>query len=339
MKVCPQCFNDLELKQFIASNSAERGICDYCSDETTTDLIEIEELLDFFAEFFSIFKEVTDGTPLVELIQQDWDLFSDKPENIALLAKILETLNLPFANLYSEVSYIDEITECTSYWEVLKESIKWERRFLIDIDKLEDLGWDRFFEQQVKLPVSESLFRARLHYQGDQSIFDQTEMGSPHKTKVEEGRANPLGIPYLYLSTSIETTLYEIRAFYLDEVSVGEFKIKEASDIILVDFTYSTGAFFNVGRILDYTKSMLLKELISADLSKPMRRYDSKLEYIPTQFICEFIRYITNADGIQFNSSLHIGGKNIVLFAQDKVECTSVAMHRVTKVEIKAQKE
>jgi len=64
---------------------------------------------------------------------------SDKPESISVLAKILETLNLPFANLYSEVSYIDEITECTSYWEVLKESIKWERRFLIDIDKLEDL--------------------------------------------------------------------------------------------------------------------------------------------------------------------------------------------------------
>jgi len=164
-------------------------------------------------------------------------------------------------------------------------------------------------------------------------------MGSPHKTKVEDGRANPLGIPYLYLSKSIETTLYEIRAFYLDEVSVGEFKIKDDEEIILVDFTFSTGAFFNVGHILDYTKSMLLKRLISADLSKPMRRYDSKLEYIPTQFICEFIRYITNADGIQFNSSLHKGGKNIVLFVQDKVECISVALHRVTNVEIKAQKE
>ena len=333
------CFNDLELKQFIASYSVEKGVCQYCNDGLSTELIEIEELLDFFAEFFEIFKEDEHGIPLIELILKDWNLFAVKTESQNLLSDILLALNLSYSNPCGRVSYIDDITECTSYWEILKESIKWERRFLIDTDKLEDLGWDRFFEQQVKHPKSDSFYRARLHNKGDQVPFKNIEMGSPHQTIVEDGRANPLGIPYLYLCKSVATTLYEIRASYLDEVSVGEFKIKDDTEIILVDFTVSTGAFFNIGQILDHTKSMLLKKLISADLSKPMRRYDSRLEYIPTQFICEFIRNITDVDGIQFNSSLHSGGKNIVLFVQDKVECVSVSKHRVNKVEIEAQKE
>lgn len=80
-----------------------------------------------------------------------------------------------------------------------------------------------------------------------------------------------------------------------------------------------------------------MRKIISADLSIPLRRYDSEIEYIPTQFICEFIRNFTGADGILFNSSLHNGGKNVVLFGQDKVECISVKMYRITKVDIEAE--
>lgn len=69
-----------------------------------------------------------------------------------------------------------------------------------------------------------------------------------------------------------------------------------------------------------------------------MRRSDSELEYIPTQFICEFIRYITGAEGILFASSLYDKGKNFVLFSQEKVICESVELHRVTKVEIESKK-
>jgi hypothetical protein len=162
-------------------------------------------------------------------------------------------------------------------------------------------------------------------------------MGCPDKSNAPAGRANPQGIPYLYLSKSIETTLYEIRATFLDDVSVGTFIIKNDSKIILVDFTESPNLFLNVDEIVDYTKSMLLKRYISKELSKPIRRYDSELEYIPTQFICEFIRHFTGADGILFNSSLHKGGKNIVLFDQDKVECISVTKHRVTKINIETK--
>jgi len=345
MKVCVHCFNDLELKQFIISNSVEKGRCDSCSDGLVSELLDIKELLDFFAEIIKIYKIVDKGIPLVELIQHDWNLFSDKSDCQKVLRNIISTLKTEITDPLINVNYIDEITECTSYWEALKEEIKWKKRFLTNIVKLEDLGWHRFFKRTVILNSSKPLFRARLHYSGDQKLFNKTDMGCPEGIKASAGRANPQGIPYLYLSEKIETTLYEIRAAYLDEVSVGEFKIKDGYEIILVDFTESTSAFLNVDDIIEYTKSMLLKKFISADLSIPIRRYDSEIEYIPTQFICEFIRHYSgippdfkiHPDGILFNSSLHNGGKNIVLFEQTKVECISVAMHRVTKVEIKSK--
>lgn len=338
MKVCIHCFNDEELKQFIITNSTEKGKCDYCADNIDTELLDIGELLDFFAEFIAIFKIDSQGIAFSKLIQNDWNLFAGELECNIILSDILLSVNSSIADPSITVSYIDDIIECTSYWETLKSEIKWKIRFLTNIDKLDELNWPILFKQTVILSGSEQLYRARLHYNGDQKEFDTNNMGCPDKSIASAGRANPQGIPFLYLSKEIETTLYEIRATFLDDVSVGIFKIKDDCDVVLVDFTEIASAFLNVDKIVEYAKSMLLKRHISADLSRPIRRYDSELEYIPTQFICEYIRYNNkNAAGIIFDSSLHFGGKNIVLFDQDKVECISVEKHRVTNVVIEAK--
>ncbi|MNT95625.1 hypothetical protein D3C72_2375400 [compost metagenome] len=67
-----------------------------------------------------------------------------------------------------------------------------------------------------------------------------------------------------------------------------------------------------------------------------MRRYDSEIEYIPTQFICEFIRIFTGASGIRFSSSLHPTGKNIVMFDQELMECRQVFLKKVNSMNLKA---
>ncbi len=335
--VCDLCFNDIELKQFISSNSKKIGICDYCHSEHESHLIDIKEILDFFVEFISIFKPVAKGKTLLDLVQSDWNIFSKDSVCRDILADTLLEIKSPILTTLQSVEYIDEITECVSYWELLKEEVKWNSRFFTNINKLEELGWHHLFIQTVELSKSDSIFRARLHSNGDQRTFAVTEMGSPPRDKSLSGRANPQGIPFLYLSKDITTTLYEVRATYLDEVSIGIFKIKDDSNVILVDFTEIPSAFLNIDKIVEYTKSLLLKRNVSIDLSKPIRRFDTELEYIPTQLICEYIRYITNADGILFNSSLHNGGKNIVLFEQDKTECISVKLHKVTKIEIESQ--
>ena len=94
--------------------------------------------------------------------------------------------------------------------------------------------------------------------------------------------------------------------------------------------------FNNIDNIISFAIGRLLRDVISQDLSKPMRRYDSELEYIPTQFICEFIRVITGADGIQFNSSLDQDGVNVVLFNPKDINCIGVELHQVEKIAIKS---
>jgi hypothetical protein len=94
--------------------------------------------------------------------------------------------------------------------------------------------------------------------------------------------------------------VYEVRASYLDELSIGVFKAKSDRKIEIVDFSEQDLLYQPDTNIDQIIESQLLRNVISDDLSKPMRRYDSKLEYISTQFICEFIKFNTAADGIYF---------------------------------------
>ncbi|MFO7895435.1 MAG: RES domain-containing protein, partial [Candidatus Cloacimonadales bacterium] len=107
-------------------------------------------------------------------------------------------------------------------------------------------------------------------------------------------------------------------------------------NIIISDFT-ETPNLFAPNEVNKRIKSTLLKRLISSDLSRPMRRYDSELDYIPTQFICEFIRIFTDVDGIKFKSSLHKNGNNIVIFNQDLMKCVRVKKVQVSNILIESK--
>ena len=60
------------------------------------------------------------------------------------------------------------------------------------------------------------------------------------------------------------------------------------------------------------------------DSSKPVLPNRTHLDYIPTQFICEFFKTVCGFHGLVFNSSFG-NGKNIVLFDQNLVEDGFVA--------------
>ena len=336
--VCENCFQDIEIQLFIQENSNGMGTCDSCFS-TDSNLIELTEILDFFVEFLGLFQANENGVQLNELIQRDWDLFKDNQVAASILEVVIgDELVSDLENYSSKVDYLPEIKECISYWSVLKDDLKWKRRFLTDIDSIIELGWDSFFEQQSILGKDEVLYRARIHKEDGKECYGKELMGSPPKKHATGGRANPRGIPYLYLSKDIRTTFYETRVTFLDEVSVASFKPKKGKEIILIDFTENNSLFLNMDNILQFSKARLLKRLISEDLSLPIRRYDSELEYIPTQFICEFIRYVTGARGILFGSSLFSEGLNVVLFDQEDVECLNVEKYRISNVHIEGEK-
>ncbi len=334
MEVCPNCFADKELKGYISS-STNIGICKICNSDSVP-LLLVDELLDFFQELIENFKVSTDGEPLKSKIQSNWSFFSTHNVGSIILNDILPKISTEIQNSEDLVNYTEDIIENFSYWEKFKDKLKWSNRFISDIGYLEELGWDGFFNTQFQLKPSDELFRARVHHKSNLKVYEVEEMMCPPSNLVGGGRANPLGIPYLYLSDNPETVLYEVRASYLDELSIGTFQLKEELiSVRIVDFTEDTSLFqpTNVNQTI---KSKLLRDKISRDLSKPMRRYDSEIEYIPTQFICEFIKVFTGASGIRFSSSLHTTGKNIVMFDQNMMDCKNVVMRKINSMNLKA---
>jgi RES domain. len=340
MRICACCFNDIELKQFVSTHPKKETVdCSYCGFNSES--IEIEELLDFFSDFFSILTKNEKGKTLSELIQQDWNLFSTDTNIQEILTIILQQLNSDLT-VNDKVLYIKEITDCIEHWETLKEDLKWNRRFLADAERLINLKWDTLFGIYSTIDSNNEFYRARIHFDGCREQIGKEHLGCPPKEKSVGGRANPQGIPYLYLCNNIDTTLYETRVSYLDVVSIGTFKLKETEELKIVDFTQWQSPFNafcdDSISMIDFVKGKLLRQHISKDLSKPMRRFDSEMEYLPTQFICEFVRYIVGATGIQFNSSLHKGGVNIVLFEPENVQCVEERVYQVNGIEITYEK-
>jgi hypothetical protein len=334
MLVCKECFGDKELKGLITALS-NLGKCDIC-EKIKIEIINIEELFDFFKELFDNFQLKPDGERLISKIQGNWNLFSNIDCGNKVINYVVGQIDTQIQSSEQLIDFNDDILENVNFWSQLKEQLKWERRYLTNIDHLTlDLGWDGFFESRIVLKNTDALFRARLHHISNEDIYSSHQMYSPPKEKANAGRANPTGIPYLYLSDNEETVLYEVRASYLDEISVATFSLKSSieTDVFISDFT-ETPTLFHPSEVNKRIKSTLLKQQISRDLSKPMRRYDSELDYVPTQFICEFIKVFTGVHGIKFRSSLHTLGNNIVIFNQDILDCISVKKVNISQLNI-----
>ena len=153
--------------------------------------------------------------------------------------------------------------------------------------------------------------------------YSSKDSTAPPADKTPSGRANPANIRYLYLCEDKETPIYEMRPIIGQLFSVAKFKLKR--DVKIYDLTFKSDISPYDG--LDDTS---LFRSIGDMFSVP--NDGNVTEYIPTQFLAEQIKRM-GFDGLRFNSSLHSGGINIVLFNPD--DCTAVSSDLVTVSDIK----
>lgn len=330
MLICKDCFADEELRSEVSFNGSDFGLCEVC--HSTDILIDSSEFYAFFDGLVKLFSPSESGKPIAELIQEDWHLFKDSKVATILLNEVLINGKYPFS-INNRVNYRSDIINRIAVWDRLKKSVKENSRFFTSIDEF--LQYKYISPGGDGLRVGQKLFRSRITPVGQKKIKGKN-MGCPPKDLATPGRANPIGIPYLYLCDTAKTTYFEVRAVYLDKLSVGTFEI--VRDLSLVDFIYDVNLYLSfVDGSLPLSEIIIKKKIIdaiSSDLSKPLRRYDSELEYVPTQFICEYCKDYVNADGISFESSLHRGGRNYVLFDQTAAKCTRVVSHIISRIDI-----
>ena len=327
MFVCQDCFADEELRSEVVSNAKIEGVCDVC--HTRGRVLEFSEFGPFFHALLLMFSPSDSGKTVGEIIQKEWNLFASRDIADRLLAEAMRLQNCGYA-ITSAVDYKAEIRDRVAIWDRLKTSVREKSRFFTSMDEFDQYN---YLTAGYSLEKGARLYRSRITPAGQRKIKND-KMGCPPRELTPSGRANPVGIPYLYLSDSAKTTYYEVRAVYLDRLSVGTFEIERKQK--LVDFIYDINLFlsYNDGNspLEEFVIKKKVIEAISADLSKPLRRYDSELEYVPTQLICEYCKSI--ADGISFDSSLYKGGRNFVLFDSTVAKCKRVDIHEITSIDI-----
>lgn len=166
----------------------------------------------------------------------------------------------------------------------------------------------------------------------------------PLPNRASEGRANPAGIPVLYMATKIETAVAETRPWIGAEISLGTFRaVRDLKLISMVQErpTPSVGM-LRISDILGDThpSDETILAAVWADIdqafSRPVSREDSgAAEYAPTQILTELFKD-AGYDGIAYNSNFG-GGHNVALFDITSADIVSCAPYRVASVGIQVE--
>lgn len=334
MNCSTECFNDVELKGFINSNYNSVGNCDF-SQVTDKPLVDVLELQGMFISLFDIYSVDSTGKNLEQALQDDWNIFN-KNSGINIkefLIAISEGLDNEYLELFDNPVRIlipKETNELIENWNSFKEEIKKENRF--------------FFNNKANLQSLENILPIRSYSKGkifyrsrisdNEHGYPTAKMGKPPYRLAKSGRANPKGIPYLYLAQSVKTTLYEARATYLDYVCIGKFTLNENIRVISLRTSYIVSPWTDFS-LEEYVKNKPFLDVLEHDLAKPLRRQDNELDYLPTQYLCEYIKSL-GYDGVEYGSSLDGEGINLVVFNDTFLTCGSVEVHEISKIEMQS---
>lgn len=216
---------------------------------------------------------------------------------------------------YSE--FVDELKSNRRYF--LSASSK---DFLSNLKELADKT--PFFLMQEHV-----LYRARKNdYKGHQPSYDpwpNNEM-KPIPNMKSEGRANPYNITMMYLASSEETAVAEVRPDLNFPVTVGEFKVTK--ELKLVDFISIRPNLATYFGHLDVGEDIYLWLALSNDYSRPLYKEEQQINYLQTQVIAEYFKD-QGFDGLIYQSQFKAQkasskgediAKNFVIFDVDAVE-------------------
>jgi RES domain-containing protein len=149
----------------------------------------------------------------------------------------------------------------------------------------------------------------------------------PIEGRAAEGRANPKGIPVLYLSTRQETAMSEVRPWLGSFVSCALFRTTRLPKI--AQFTVNQGGdFYYFDEPDDSEKEKAVWTQIDHTFSEPTTSNDDTADYVPTQVIAELFK-TAGYDGIAYKSAFGDDGCNIALFNLADAELTACALHEV----------
>jgi len=347
---CINCFLYDYLKDYI-NKHGEEADCEYCG-EMDVMCIEDSELKELFEPVISLYnpidiseldKEPTGkvGLSLWERLQSDWELFEsdDEEQQKKLLIGIIDPKEdiseLQYSGFTIPKGFYSHkpgflIIEIEYLWEEFREEIINTNRYFpektLKLDYIEKT-LPQLENEIIPFPTKglrQDLYRVR------RSGWDPLpceEMGKPPIKSSRHGRANPKGISYLNLASDKETALEKKRESIGQYATIATFNPKYTLKIINLNrpsVTTPFGLEEDTEEIIEYSQ-ILFK--IGEELSKPVKPGKEELEYIPLQYVCEFIKK-QGYDGMTYKSSKG-PGFNIAIFNDEKLICKETELYEL----------
>lgn len=176
---------------------------------------------------------------------------------------------------------------------------------------------------------------------GEQPVgYDAARM-KPRPRQATEGRANPAGIPVLYLGTTEQTAISEVRPWVGGEVSVAQLSTVRNLKAVNLSLGHGQSSLNVVGlnHILEGTPvSAEIKEKavwveIDNAFSRPITASDDEADYVPTQILAELFKD-SGYDAIIYKSQFGEKGFNIVVFHPEDADVINCAPYEVSGIEV-----
>lgn len=176
-------------------------------------------------------------------------------------------------------------------------------------------GW--FYEKQIDDEVPAPYSQERM---------------LPLRDRAFEGRVNPKGIPYLYLSTTRDAALSEVRPWIGSYVSVAQFEIGRDLRIIDCALYHDKTFLFFPGEPKPKNREKAVWAAIDRAFSMPVTRAEDTADYAATQTIAELFRQ-NGYDGVGYKSAFGASAVNLALFDLDCAHLLNCSLFEVKKLQ------
>ena len=331
MNCCPNCFNDQEIKSIIRDLASEEGICDYCGS-VDQPIVSTEDIFDNFMPLMELYEvDVVSGDDLCPQLHRDWGIFATEPLCNDILHGILEGTEYEHL-LSSKVKLKYTVNDSVVAWEEFSEEIKNTNRFFITNNVIvRDVVHKLLTYHTKTIKAGTKFYRGRICQTVDG--YDEAGLRKPPGRIATPGRANPEGISYFYLASEQDTTIYEIGASIRDYVCIGEFELMEDVSIVALRKVRNASPFLEDIDLEEYVVNKDILQQFGQALSTPLRSFDSVREYLPTQYLCEYIKSLA-IEGVEYASAMHDGGTNYAFFDETKFRFVAAETKIVENINI-----
>jgi len=224
-------------------------------------------------------------------------------------------------------------------FSIFEDEVRTKWRYMRSpfVDKLLDTVKDTIPRRVREVAEGDELWRARLGSIWEEKCqfpeplpYEGKDMKPPEHFATE-GRANPKGIPCLYLSTCKEAAMAEMRPWVGAMVSVAKFRTRKPLRIIDCALRCDEPVNFLVPPHGELEYEEAVWKFVDKAFAKPVTRTDDAADYATTQILAEIFRR-EGYDGIAFKS-LFDEAYTIALFDLEVAEFVSGQLFTTEKVE------